>query len=120
MAALPYEEQLHLIVPQEPVGSFCIMGLRGFPNEDLVYRSGSHSGGDGGMENRRAQPRNSNGAGTMAKFRSARKALRNRTIWRDFVMLSMFVLLFGAALTATVSDGPMHQMKGAWVTQAMR
>jgi len=56
----------------------------------------------------------------MAKFKSARKALRNRTVWRDFLTLSMLVLLLGAALTATVSDGPMHQMTGAWVTQAMR
>jgi hypothetical protein len=55
----------------------------------------------------------------MAKFKSAREALRNRTVWRDFFMLSMFVLLFGAALTATVSE-PMHQMRGVWVAQAMR
>ncbi len=72
------------------------------------------------MEVRRAWLRNPNGAGTMAKFKSARKALRNRTVWRDFFMLSMFVMLFGAALTATVSDGSLHQMKGTWVTQAIR
>jgi ABC-type microcin C transport system permease subunit YejE len=56
----------------------------------------------------------------MAKFKNRRKALRNRTVWRDFFMLSIFVMLFGAALTAIVSDGPLHQMKGAWVAQAIR
>jgi hypothetical protein len=55
----------------------------------------------------------------MAKFKNARKALRTRTVWRDFFMLSMFAMLFGAALTATISDGPMHQMKGAWGAQAI-
>jgi len=55
----------------------------------------------------------------MAKFKNSRKALRNRTLRRDFFMLSMFVMLFGAALTATVSDGRLHQMKGAWVAEAI-
>jgi ABC-type microcin C transport system permease subunit YejE len=56
----------------------------------------------------------------MAKFKNSRKALRNRIVRRDFFVLSMFVMLFGAALTAIVSDGPLHQMKGAWVAQAIR
>lgn len=77
-------------------------------------------GGDRGVEVRRAWPRNPNGAGTMAKCKNRRKALRNHTVGRDFFMLSMFVMLFGAALTVTVSDGPLHQMRGAWVAQATR
>jgi hypothetical protein len=40
--------------------------------------------------------------------------------WREFVLLSFFVLLLGAAMTATISDGPLSQMKGSWVTHALR
>jgi hypothetical protein len=40
--------------------------------------------------------------------------------WREFVLLAMFVMLLGAAMTATISDGPLSHMKGSWVTHAMR
>ena len=40
--------------------------------------------------------------------------------YRDYLWVSVFVILLGAAMTATVSDGPLSQMKGAWITQAMR
>jgi hypothetical protein len=40
--------------------------------------------------------------------------------WREFVMLTMFVLLFGAAMVANVTDGRLNQLRGAWVAQAMR
>jgi len=29
--------------------------------------------------------------------------------WRDLFALTFFVLLFGAAMMANVSDGPMHE-----------
>jgi hypothetical protein len=35
--------------------------------------------------------------------------------WRDLV-----VLLFGAAMMANVSDGPMHEYRGSWVARASR
>jgi|tagenome__1003787_1003787.scaffolds.fasta_scaffold20746554_4 hypothetical protein len=58
----------------------------------------------------------------MAKFKRNRKALREGTdkLWRDFLVLSVFVVLFGAALIGTMGSGSMPQMKGAWVAQAMR
>lgn len=40
--------------------------------------------------------------------------------WREFLVLTIFVLLFGAALIANVSDGSLSHLRGAWVTQAMR
>jgi hypothetical protein len=40
--------------------------------------------------------------------------------WRDLVVLTFFVLLFGAAMMANVSDGPMHEYRGAWVSRASR
>jgi hypothetical protein len=40
--------------------------------------------------------------------------------WREFMVLTIFVLLFGAALLANVSDGSLSRVRGAWVTQAMR
>jgi hypothetical protein len=40
--------------------------------------------------------------------------------YRDYLWVSLFVILLGTAMTATVSDGPMSHMKGAWVTHAMR
>jgi hypothetical protein len=52
--------------------------------------------------------------------KSFRRAKLSQAVWRDFLLLSIFVLLFGAAMTATISDGSMPYMKGAWVTQAMR
>jgi hypothetical protein len=35
--------------------------------------------------------------------------------WRDWVWVSVFVILFGAALIANVSDGSMSNLRGAWV-----
>jgi hypothetical protein len=40
--------------------------------------------------------------------------------WREFIVLAIFVLLFGAAVIANVSDGSLSQVRGAWLTQAMR
>ena len=40
--------------------------------------------------------------------------------WRELVWLVVFVLLFGAAMVANVSDGSMSQVRGAWVAQAIR
>lgn len=40
--------------------------------------------------------------------------------WRDLVMLTILALLLGAAIMANVSDGPMHEYRGAWVTRASR
>jgi hypothetical protein len=39
--------------------------------------------------------------------------------WRDLVVLTFLVLLLGAAMIANVSDGPMREHRGSWVTQAM-
>ena len=39
---------------------------------------------------------------------------------REFMVLTIFVLLFGTALIANVSDGSLSHVRGAWVTQAMR
>ena len=38
--------------------------------------------------------------------------------WRDLVVLTFLVLLFGAAMIANVS--PMRQHRGSWVTHALR
>jgi hypothetical protein len=40
--------------------------------------------------------------------------------WRDLAVLTFLVLLFGTAMMANVSDGPMRQHRGSWVTHAMR
>jgi hypothetical protein len=40
--------------------------------------------------------------------------------WRELVWLAVFVLLFGAAMVANVSDSSLSQVRGAWVAQAMR
>jgi hypothetical protein len=40
--------------------------------------------------------------------------------WREWVLLLVFVLLFGAAMIANVSDGSLSQLRGAWVRQALR
>ena len=40
--------------------------------------------------------------------------------WRELVVLTCLALLFGAAIMANVSDGPMRQHRGSWVTHAMR
>jgi hypothetical protein len=40
--------------------------------------------------------------------------------WRDLVVLTFLVLLFGAAMIANVNDGPMRDHRGSWVTHAVR
>ncbi len=40
--------------------------------------------------------------------------------WRELVWLVVFVFLFGAALLANVSDGPLTEHRGTWVTHALR
>jgi hypothetical protein len=40
--------------------------------------------------------------------------------WREFIVLTTFALLFGAAMVANVTNGPLPHLRGAWVTQAMR
>jgi hypothetical protein len=40
--------------------------------------------------------------------------------WRDLIGLSLFLLLLGAGMVANLSDSSMPQIRGAWVTQAMR
>jgi hypothetical protein len=40
--------------------------------------------------------------------------------WRDLVVLTFMVLLFGAAMIANVRDGPMHEYRGSWVARASR
>ena len=57
----------------------------------------------------------------MAKSKGARKLLEKAPLGLQRVsLLSMFLVPLGAALTATWANGPMPQMKGAWVTQATR
>ena len=40
--------------------------------------------------------------------------------WRDLFALTFFVQLFGAAMMANVSDGPLHEYRGSWVARASR
>jgi hypothetical protein len=40
--------------------------------------------------------------------------------WREFLGFTMFALLFGAAIVANVTDGPLPQLRGAWATHAIR
>jgi hypothetical protein len=46
--------------------------------------------------------------------------MMRRMAWQNFLVLTACVLLFGAAMTATVENNQMLQTKGAWVAQAMR
>ena len=41
-------------------------------------------------------------------------------MWREMVGLTFSVLLFGAALMANVTDGPMRDYRGSWVTHASK
>jgi hypothetical protein len=41
-------------------------------------------------------------------------------MWREMVGLTFLVLLFGAALMANVTDGPMRDYRGSWVTHASK
>ena len=38
----------------------------------------------------------------------------------DLVALTFSALLLGAAIVANVSDGPMREHRGSWVTHALR
>jgi hypothetical protein len=40
--------------------------------------------------------------------------------WREFVLLSLFMMLLGAAMTANLSDGHLSNMKGSWIVHALR
>ena len=40
--------------------------------------------------------------------------------WRDLVVLTLSVLLLGAAMMANVGDGPMSEYRGAWLTRGSR
>jgi hypothetical protein len=42
------------------------------------------------------------------------------TNWRDYLLLTVFLALLGAAGAATIADGPLSNMKGGWVSQAIR
>jgi len=39
---------------------------------------------------------------------------------RDLLVLMFLVLLLGAAMIANVSDGPMPEYRGSWVSRASR
>ena len=39
-------------------------------------------------------------------------------MWRELVGLIFLALLFGAALMANVTDGPMREHRGSWVARA--
>ena len=41
-------------------------------------------------------------------------------MWRDLVALTFSVLLLGAAVMANLTNGPMPEHRGSWVTHASR
>jgi hypothetical protein len=41
-------------------------------------------------------------------------------MWRDWVALTVSVLLLGAAIIANVTDGPMREHRTAWVARTLR
>ena len=41
-------------------------------------------------------------------------------MWREFVALTFLGLLLGAAIIANVTDGPMREHRGSWVTHASK
>ena len=41
-------------------------------------------------------------------------------MWRDWAALTFSALLLGAGLMANVTDGPMREHRGSWVTHALR
>jgi hypothetical protein len=41
-------------------------------------------------------------------------------MWRELVALAFLVLLLGAALMANVTDGPMPEQRGSWLTYASK
>ena len=40
--------------------------------------------------------------------------------WQDLVVLTFLVLLLGVAMIANVSEGPMSEYRGSWVSRASR
>jgi hypothetical protein len=40
--------------------------------------------------------------------------------WRNLVLLTFLVALFGAAMIANVSDGPLREYRGSWARHALR
>src|SRR5882757_9119212 len=66
---------------------------------------------------------NQDGPGTILSRRDyAPKTGRQAMIrnWRELVWLVVFMFLFGAALLANVSDRPLAEHRGMWITQALR
>jgi hypothetical protein len=41
-------------------------------------------------------------------------------MWREFVGFIFEVLLLGAGIMANVTDGPMREHRGSWVTHASK
>jgi hypothetical protein len=41
-------------------------------------------------------------------------------MWRELVALTLGALLLGAAIMANMSDGPLREHRGSWVTRASR
>ena len=41
-------------------------------------------------------------------------------MWQDLVGLTFLALLLGAAIIANVSDGPMRDHRGSWLTHASK
>jgi hypothetical protein len=65
------------------------------------------------------------GSGKLELFRSVQirpgtRRIRMSRNWQEFIVLGIFVLLLTAATLASVSDGSLSHMRGAWVAQAMR
>jgi hypothetical protein len=51
---------------------------------------------------------------------AGRLSRKNNMGWRDYLLMTVILSLFGVASVATVLDGSLSHMKGAWVAQAMR
>jgi hypothetical protein len=45
---------------------------------------------------------------------------KGSVIWRELVGLSLLVVLLGAAMVANVTDGPMRDYRGSWLTHASK
>jgi hypothetical protein len=41
-------------------------------------------------------------------------------MWRNVATLTFSALLLGAAILATVSDGPLREHRSSWVSHALR
>ena len=40
--------------------------------------------------------------------------------WKNLVVLTFLVFLFGAAMVANLSDGPLHEHRASWARHALR